>query len=96
MAPQGLGHHQGGPWGLLGSEAAGRLGSWVFPLRTAGLYRARHLEETGEVPLYQPTVVLFTWHVSGQKDAFYDLQAPHTGLPSFSPVRQLHTRAAPA
>lgn len=58
MAPKGLGHSQGCPWGLLGSEAADWLGSRIFLLRTAGLYRALDLEEIGEMPLHLPPMVL--------------------------------------
>lgn len=58
MAPKGLGHYQGCPWGLLGSEAADWLGSRIFLLRTAGLYRALDLEEIGEMPLHLPPMVL--------------------------------------
>lgn len=72
MAPKGLGHSQGSPWGLLGSEAADWLGSRIFLLRTAGLYRALDLEEIGEKSLYLPPMVL--------REAFYELQAPHAGL----------------
>lgn len=94
-APTGLGHHQGCPWGLLGSEAADWLGSRSFPLRTAALYGVLYLEETGETPLYQPSAVVFTRRVSGQKEAFRDLGAPHTGLPSFSDAPTSHTGWSP-
>lgn len=93
MAAKGLVHHQGRPWGLLGSDAVDWLGSRIFPLRTAGLYRARCLEETGNVPLYQPALLPFAWHIPGHRDAFYDLQSPHAGLAS-SPVRLPRSRSS--
>lgn len=73
MASKGLMCHQGCPWGLLGSEFANWLGSWIFPLRAADLYRVLCLEETGETSLYPPPTVLRTWCFSGQ-EASYDLR----------------------
>lgn len=85
MALKGLVGPQGCPWSLLGSEAANRPGRRVVPSRATGLYRVLDLEETGKVPLYRPTLVLFTWHCAGQKQALCELQHPHTGLLSFHP-----------
>lgn len=48
MAAKGPVHRQGCPWGLFGSDAVDWLGSRIFPLRTAGLYRALCLEEIGK------------------------------------------------
>lgn len=60
MAPKELVRPQGHPWSLAGLEVVDWLGSWIFPSRTAGLYRMLDLEEIGKMPLYWPTLFLFT------------------------------------
>lgn len=83
MAPKGLVCPQGCPWSLLGSEDADQLGCQVFPSRTTDLYSVLHLEEIGKMPLYWLSLVLLTWHFTGQVHALCGVTASPTLVSSF-------------